>query len=687
MSPAELNQLLDEAFERWSAMTGFDPESRFYNEKSKQARDIQETRQLDPSGLTTFMLMKAYTERFIEEETVSCLELIRGLSEEKSKRIDLLRDMLTFLERPDVDEIIELFIESIRDAVDHYGVDHDDLEAWLGNYYWLAVLRRDALRSFKKLEVHQFYHGKPSENERIVMGSKVMEFWNVPSLIRGMMAMGRRGLRGVNLCLIRDPLEALHSFWVITAVNGESLTILTDRGREAHPGARYRFRRPDREFSERSSKHWFPYELLEIEQIEDPDDPDLVIRLKAAERDQLVPINAEAVALTEFSKLFPSDVIWLSLLFGLVADRYLVDNEELPEKSYTTEMIRNPNLLLSARPEIVPHSTYKALEAPELTLEDITAEKTKSQWGREPVGHNEWMIDLYGADVPKEAFNVLGPKELKELPRSMRPVDKSKLKPWQSAGTKLKALDPIGFGTGTSVQNDRLWIARYNLCTLVQREVMAEFEESVDWVLKWYRKKVMDRRGWIIERSVLGEFVVQREQGIRDIGSKALDGERRIASKNIVNVRLGNDYTSARGWGHIYRAIHMDPAPRGTKGSYYECAETQALSIDYHAIFRPQTAEELALILGRPFESLPWQLQRWSFCHDPKYTGNSMLERCDPSDWVLQNPWSADGPGQSMGMEVIVHLSRRGVNAVRKRLGLPKFDWKAEHVRQEKEGY
>lgn len=31
---------------------------------------------------------------------------------------------------------------------------------------------------------------------------------------------------------------------------------------------------------------------------------------------------------------------------------------------------------------------------------------------------------------------------------------------------------------------------------------------------------------------------------------------------------------------------------------------------------------------------------------------------------------------------VVVHLSRRAVNTERKRLGLPKFDWKLEHQKQ-----
>ena len=580
------------------------------------------------------------------------------------------------MQRTKVDAIIERFSQSVRDAVVHYGVDHDEVEEWLTSYYWLAVLRRDALRSFEKLERHQFYHGTPAVGERIVLGSKVMEFWNIPSLVRGMMAMGQRGLRGVNLCLIRDPLQALHSFWVIAVVNGESLTILTDRDREAHPGARYNTRLPDRNFARRASRHWFPYELLEIEEVRHPDDPEVVIRLKAAERDQLVPINAQAVALTDFSELFPSDVIWLSLLFQLISDHYLVENKALPALSYTAEMIRQPELLLSARPEIIAPSTYTPLANQDLTLEDITDEKTEEQWEHEPVGHNEWMIERYGSQVPEAVFNVLGRKDLQELPEKVRVADLAVCPDLDG----ITALDPLGFGTAESMQNDRLWTARHNLCVLVQQAAMLEFEETVDEVLAWYRRRIAERRDWIIEQSILGELFIEREENYHDPKSFSWD-LRRTVQRNLISIRVGKEYYQGQ-LGFIWTALHLDPADAGDRG-YYRCAETEAQSVDYHAVWRPRRAAELALVLGLPLEELPWQLQRWSWSHDPFYTGNPLLTRCDPSDWVLQNPWSADGPGKAIGMEIVVHLSRRGVNAIRKRLALPKFDWKAAHAAQD----
>jgi hypothetical protein len=63
---------------------------------------------------------------------------------------------------------------------------------------------------------------------------------------------------------------------------------------------------------------------------------------------------------------------------------------------------------------------------------------------------------------------------------------------------------------------------------------------------------------------------------------------------------------------------------------------------------------------------------------EPHYTGNHLLDRLDPSDWVLENPW-CQSCRQSRGFPITISmsLSKRPVNKLRKSLGLPKLDWKA----------
>ena len=81
-------------------------------------------------------------------------------------------------------------------------------------------------------------------------------------------------------------------------------------------------------------------------------------------------------------------------------------------------------------------------------------------------------------------------------------------------------------------------------------------------------------------------------------------------------------------------------------------------------VVRPDCGLAIAELLGVAFEELPFGLQRFETFR--AYSGNSILNRLDPSDWVLRNPW------RNLSLSVIVALSRRAYNAERKRLGLPR---------------
>jgi hypothetical protein len=656
MSSENLNLLLDEAFALWSEMVEFDPDSRYWNNLTREAKAIQEARQLDPAGVTAFMLLKALTHHYIKEEKVSALDMIQGLSPEQEQRLALLRSMYEFLERPEVDGIIEDFIESVRLATAHYGIDHGDLEAWLGDYYELAHLRRDAMRSAEKLEANQFFHGEPAGSERFIYSTKVWEFWNIPSLVRAMQAEGLRGQRGLNLCLVRDPEEALHSFFVITVVNGESLTLLTDRDKAAHPAQKSMSRRPDRELQRRAEKHWFPYDLLELAVTEDQK------QLYAKARTALVPINAEAVKLTDFSELHPACAIWLALVFELLRERYLKENMQLPSLSYTTEMLRRPNLLAATRGEIIEAGRYKPLVVEPYTRADVTAESTAGQWVCPPVGHNEWLIERYGDQVPAEAFNIIGEEELRQLPESSAMAPREKMRrPFFSQATglcELRSMDPLDFGTAEDIESNRLWTARYNQCRVVEHLALKEYEETRSQTRRWINRRLNANRSWLIEEAVRCAVAGKVDRG-------KFGDERAVVDAPITRIR------DKAYWGYSVDTVYINPG-----GHDATCPITGGYSISYWADIRPVNTETLALMAGCSVRELPWQLQCWTEDSEPINTGNHILNRLDPSDWVLHSPWVQHSHWhETFPISVLVRLSKRGVNQLRKEFGMPKYDW------------
>lgn len=722
MTTEELNELLDEAIKIWADLTGIDPNADRWTLGSlslrDQTKDITHSRDLDPTGLTTFMLLKVFTHGYIEQEQVTALDLIRGLSDEQRDRIAQLRQVYEFFERPVVDEYVAEFVDRVRAGVSHYGLDAEAVETWLTSPLWMAVLRRDALQSMERLRPHQFCFGEPATG-KVQYSEQVWEFWNMPSLVRAMQAQGARGIPSINLCLVRDPEDAIHSFFVLCVVNGQSLTVLTDRERAVHPNFKRMARCPAKDFVRRAHKHWFPYELLDIE---------ISANQKhhySKPRTSLVPINTEATPLRDFAKLDPPTVIWLMLLFDLIEKQYFVQHHRLPDLSYTTEMIRNPEAIVEPGSALVVAGHYRPLDAPDLTHEDITTEKlaAEGQWDSfaKLKGHNQWMLDRYGDQVPAEVFNVIGRAERLALPghnlialEDQKPdsyfySQEAKKLLAEQEGTEvelaiteiglhggLQMLDPLDFGTSEEIEKDRKWTARMNHCKVVQRLAMREYDRTKDSLLfrprrfdqdysGWWYDRVRERRDFFIELAVRGELIretdwwwkKQSDFQLCGLGSKD-PGELKPKPVNLVRVGQGKNWPAGDYFSHGKKNVGWPgmylSEMTGKSVQRYCCLDGTTAS--YHATINPIDAIDLALLLGCEVEDLPWQLQVWTKSRID-YHGNPILNRLDPAEWVLKNPWvgdRGDGPG-GLDLSVGVSLSKRAVNRLRKKIGLPPFRW------------
>jgi hypothetical protein len=82
-----------------------------------------------------------------------------------------------------------------------------------------------------------------------------------------------------------------------------------------------------------------------------------------------------------------------------------------------------------------------------------------------------------------------------------------------------------------------------------------------------------------------------------------------------------------------------------------------------HGLVAPTCPEGIADIAGVTVADLPIPLQHWYT--DEPYTGNSILDRLDPQDWVLKNPW------KDLTLRVTLTLCRTCFHKRRKALGLP----------------
>jgi hypothetical protein len=434
---ATINERVNDALQRWLALTGFVMGKDGVNPKSVAAncpwgareimvhtRALNESRTLDPTGLTTFMLLRGLTEAYLQDIQFNAHDLILDEASIEAQ-LTPMRALRDSLEAPEVIELVSSFQQQLRQGADHYGVQPGKsltaLEALIGARYPLARVRRDALLSMDRLEAHQFTQGQ-KDDAPPKYSPDVFEFWNINSLLA---AMRSQKFGGISLCLMRDPELPLRSFFVFAIRNGGTLTILTDRSREPHPAYKRMTRRPDRELDSRASQHWFPYQLLDLKHVGE--------RTRIAQRTQLVPINVDAVPLTRIASLQPEQFVWLILMFDLIRDRFWIKDKKLPQLSYTGQMIVEPQALVGAAGALVKDGLYRPLELPPLTAADLTDKTLRPQWESKPTHFNQWLVERYKHQVPDEVLNSVG-EQAKHLLQARRqeadflPVKPTKLR-------------------------------------------------------------------------------------------------------------------------------------------------------------------------------------------------------------------------------------------------------------------
>jgi hypothetical protein len=646
-----LNDLLAKALPLWLRTTGFDPDARSFSSASHgwgswelltHTKEFNEAQDIDSTGLTTYLLLRdTYTE-YLKAQTASAFDWITNRAEQEAD-VARLSELWELLQDPEALAYVDSFRSAVLASCEHYGVEvlSEDFSAWLDTY-GLGVLRRDALRAAERLQVHQFAQGD-RDPELLQYNPKVVEFWNMNSLLA---ALRGQKLPGITLVLIRDP-EVMHSFFCFAVRDGDNITILTDKQHHPHPDYKRMARRPDRELVKRAEQFWFPYELLDLKPTEDAK------ALYASARTALVPVNSEAVALTDLKSCNPATVIWSTLVFELIREKFQNQGFKTPDLSYTGEMIRDPHALVGEHGALVRKGLYRPLELGELTPENVVGE---SKLQHEPAEHNQWMIDRYGESVPDEVFTVVGEHEALVLTDKHLPTPTPR---WgwerdeQSRGA-LRSLDPQTFGTKEEISADRAWVARKNQCKIIQRRVNEEFIRERDAAIEWYNVHVRRNANALLDAVVRGSFVVV---GFR-FGGFARPDE--MKARDLLWLPSTEKSEHLDGWKKGPPALGRAGDVQVWHGGWRDphCWDRPEFRASVFGVLRPETPTELAAVCRVAVDDLPWSLQHW-WVREP-YAGNSILQRLDPADHI-SNPWvkganPVDGGNHKDGLRLHVGL-------------------------------
>jgi hypothetical protein len=617
---------------------------------------LQEAQKFDPSGVTTCMLIRA----FIEEVTKQTSFTVHDMFNKDcavQKELNTIKTIIKHLEQPVIKNEVNKKSRWLASAVKHYDInDSKGLQKLLGNEFTQAHIRHNALLAIEKLKAYQFARGD-YETTEIKYNKHICQFWNMNSLTR---IIAVQPVSGVTIALVRTP-KAFFSYFVFAIRNGGNIIVLTDKVEHSQPEYEDMTRRPDRDFEKRANLYYFPYHLLEVS-------TELCGRLHIPKQEGLVLYNQSAIKLGKISQLQPEEAVWKAMMLELIRQRYWIQKRQLPEMSFTGEMVKKPRALADATSHLP--ATIELLEFPWLTTQDLTTQHLikDGQWETTPQCHNEWMEARYGDKVNEEFLNLVDNGSLPALPA---PKGTPKTTHYQKNPAPLKGLSPTTFGTKNQLLKNYKYHARQNKAAMIQKLAEEEYSKKKGKIWQWFKKRVEKNKDNLLAAIGHGKLRATGQVGCagaeRMLSRRSFDIAHEI-SANILQVHyVPQSYVPMNYLSPSRSTVVLgDLVERYRRNNYRKCCLMDAKATIF-ATFRIMTPTAIAAVCGCEIHELPFFL-RFYYERDP-YTGNSILNMLDPLDNV-ENPW------KRLKLEVVVCLSRRAYNRLRKDQGMPHFkDW------------
>lgn len=657
-----MNQV-KEALELWVELTGIDPNATKIRFKEWEIhnlnKELRESLLLDATNLSTLMLLDTFSKEYMKTRSFSVQEMLENYDSVRAY-LDKSKSLQRILSDEKLEEEKESFKKWLVNALEHYNVENQETYKMASSYEELGFLRRDALRSIKTLEVHQFTHGSGSEeNPRYV--KQVHEFWNINSLIHTM--ANDATLSGISLNLIRDPLDT-SSYFAFGIKNGGTLTILTDKPSYVHPLQKYITRRPGREMSQRISKNHFPYDLLDIEEDSRGD-----VYMKQGNSTDVVVYQPVLRPLKKLKELAPDEVIWIVMMFSLIKEKFWDKDFQTKELSYTGEMAVDKNTLMKNMDSLSLRN-YNALELKPVKNEEVLSENLQNNWSSSPTGKNDWMEKRYGNKANETILNLIGHNQQVPLlgeSQSIHEISRTEFEvrtnPFMGNDIKKKELmklDTTIFGTKEEIRKTQIWTARYNKALVIQQEADKEFKAREQEIRNFFYERLKKNQENILKAIAHGEMIAPQKDDVWG----ALGDSPETKNKNILRLLKSEDRE------FLYRKVGKKLFTE-REDRHYGCY-VNGSKATIVAQIRPNTPEALALICDCEVSELPDVLQEWLDVEI--YSGNHLLQNVDPMEWVAKNPW------REMKFDIEVHLSKSAYNDLQKRYGVPanKFWLKGE---------
>lgn len=668
---------LGDALKLWVELTGVEPRERgaggrfTMGQLSVQAlhEEIAESLEMDHSETTGRMLLSLIVGDYLKDTSFTADELLNR-PEAALRYMDRAKRLTAFLRGPEVAGRGDDFADTMRQALERYGALTPEVQQVIeersphGARGTLAVLRRDAMRTIQHLQVNQFLDGEPEEpSVRPAYGKQLYRWSNVNSMLRAMVAAPS----GVTVNMIEKPSNPYGVHFVFAIRNGGRLFVFTDKEQVPHPLAEGMWRRPDKVLAARANRNWFPYDVAGLRFSEDGR-----AYIETSQGRSLVPYQTNVQPVKPLSELSPPQIIWPVMVLDLIVEKFWRQDYRAKQLSFTGEMVRVATPLIEAAqaarlPVVV--SSEATLRVEPLTLKDVSSDAvTADDVGSLGAGENRWLEERYRHLVREDALDLVrdqseallltadGISTQEEVAGGLSHFAREEK---LARLVKVEALDPESFGTAEELQRDRMFLARANFAGQIEAHAYREYEERRhqvrEWVVGRMLKTLRSNEALLAASEVIvatawrGDTWGNRCSNVR----YSLAGWREFIRRQ--DVQETKAYLAAFVGGDGVVACRQ-PWKNGAPSCFFTGAPSAFL-----VSLVPETAEQLAWMCGVEKEDLPDVLQQWTQLRRGRR--NHLLNRVDPMDWKVEDPWS-----RRMSFQLHVFVSKRTMARLEKKL-------------------
>jgi hypothetical protein len=656
----------------WKELVSFDGNGASITSQSWQAQKALATAisslAYDPSGVSTAMLAQDFHKSHLGGKHFSLADMISP-SDNILWLMEKAQSMTNLLAEKEVVDAFAGVQQSIISALSHYEVTPDHrYNTLINDLPSLAELRLSALKMSKELQLNQFTRGDSDRSGvRPAFMKTIYKWFNVNSLLAAAVSIPN----GVSMHMIGTP-DAFNTYFVFLIRNGGNIYLLSDVPKEKHPLYSEKTRRPDRRFAERAEKGWFPYELADVAFDVEYEE---YYKTQSKAHD-LVTYQVEWRDLSAVNQLEPDTVIWLSMMFSLIIQRFWSEDIQADELSYTGEMLPKPQALIErATLANLPIVSGTACEFAPLDVASIRIENSsEDEIGKTYDLTHSWLEDRYGHKVSQAALNLTSPEDSKILlgkdaAGQIVPVIIDPESDDKSVMTIKATPFPVTrFGTARQIENDRKFLARVTYADAIQKLAQEEFEARKKEIRQWFSAAVRKNIDTLLQYAGSSSIWIN-------------DGHN-TGREGTVKTNFAVCRHNADGLYHRFMAVQEISSGSNlyqledlteTKGGKLACNVTGAKP-SYFASFTPTNARELAVLVGCEVSELPDVLQHWDLRRVS--TGNSIIDRIDPVAWRTSDPWI------EMKFGAVLALSKRGLAQMQKVAKLPPLNIATEEQMQ-----